>query len=63
MKIDVLTIGPDYKTLKGGIASVLEVYSKYDEQFKFLPTHSSKSTIKNILVFLLNLFEFLDRTL
>jgi len=51
MKIDILTIGPDYKTLKGGIASVLEVYSKYDAQFKFLPTHSSESTIKNILFF------------
>ena len=59
MKINVLTIGPDYKTLKGGIASVLEVYSKYDEQFKFLPTHSSKSTIKNILVFPLKYFNIL----
>jgi len=59
MKTHVLTIGPDYRTLKGGIASVLEVYSKYDKEFKFLPTHSSESTIKNILVFPLKYFHIL----
>ena len=47
----ILTIGPDYKTLKGGIASVLEVYAKYDEAFKFLPTYSSENNIVNILMF------------
>ena len=59
MKINVLTIGPDYRTLKGGIASVLEVYSNHDKQFKFLPTHSSESTIKNILLFPLKYFQIL----
>jgi len=59
MKTHVLTIGPDYRTLKGGIASVLEVYSKYDKEFKFLPTHSSESTIKNILIFPLKYFHIL----
>jgi len=51
MKTRVLTIGPDYRTLKGGIASVLKVYSKYDKEFKFLPTYSSENTVKNILFF------------
>jgi len=59
MKINVLTIGPDYKTLKGGIASVLEVYSKYDKEFTFLPTYSSENTVKNILFFPFKYFHIL----
>jgi len=46
-----LTIGPDYRTLKGGIASVLSVYAKYDPVFKFLPTYSSENNFLNILGF------------
>ena len=53
----VLTIGPDYRTLKGGIASVLEVYAKYDKTFTFLPTYSSENNFKNILLFPLNYFK------
>ena len=52
--INVLTIGPDYRTLKGGIASVLEVYAKYDKSFTFLPTYSSENNLKNVLLFPLN---------
>ncbi len=47
----VLTIGQDYKTLKDGIASILEVYAQYDKTFKFLPTYSSEDNIKNLLLF------------
>ena len=46
----VLTIGPDYHTLKGGIASVLSVYADYDKNFTFLPTYSSENNIVNILI-------------
>ncbi|CUV66435.1 conserved membrane hypothetical protein [Sulfurovum sp. enrichment culture clone C5] len=55
----VLTIGPDYKTLKGGIASVLSVYAKYDKSFKFLPTYSSENNFKNILLFPIKYFNIL----
>ncbi len=55
----ILTIGPDYKTLKGGIASVLEVYAKCDKSFKFLPTYSSENNIINLLIFPLKYFNIL----
>lgn len=54
-----MTIGPDYKTLKGGIASVLSVYAKYDKSFKFLPTYSSENNFKNILLFPIKYFNIL----
>lgn len=47
----ILTIGPDYKKLKGGIASVLSVYAKYDPIFSFLPSYSSENNFLNILWF------------
>lgn len=47
----ILSIGPDYRTLKGGIVSVLSVYSKYDPTFKFLSTYSSENNVLNILWF------------
>jgi len=53
----ILTIGPDYRTLKGGVASVLEVYSKYDKKFTFLPTYSSENNIINVLKFPINYFK------
>jgi glycosyltransferase involved in cell wall biosynthesis len=55
----ILTIGPDYKTLKGGVASVLSVYAKYDKSFKFLPTYSSEKNILNVLLFPLKYFKIL----
>lgn len=56
MKNKVLTIGPDYKTLKGGVASVLSVYAKYDINFRFLPTYSSENNVVNILMFPVKFF-------
>ncbi len=47
----VLTIGPDYTKLGGGIVSVLSTYAKSDDQFDFLPTYSSENNIVNILEF------------
>lgn len=52
----VLTIGPDYHTLKGGIASVLSVYTEYDKSFTFLPTYSGENNIVNILMFPIKFF-------
>ena len=45
----VLTIGPDYKKLRGGIAAVLSTYAKYDPNFLFLPTYSSEKNFLNII--------------
>lgn len=59
MKNKVLTIGPDYKTLKGGIASVLSVYAKYDNTFCFLPTYSSENNFINLLSFPFKYFNIL----
>jgi len=56
---NVLTIGPDYRTLKGGVASVLEVYAKYDKLFTFLPTYSSENNLINILLFPLKYFKII----
>lgn len=46
-----MTIGPDYRVLKGGIASLLEVYAKNDSSFKFLPTYSYENNIINVILF------------
>jgi len=35
----ILTIGPDYRNHRGGIGAVIEIYSKYFEKFKFLPSY------------------------
>ena len=51
MSNKILTIGPDYTRLHGGIASLIAVYAQYDKNFKFLPTYSSECNIKNILLF------------
>lgn len=47
----VLTIGPNYKTLGGGIVSVLSTYAEYDKDFLFLPTFESENNLRNILKF------------
>lgn len=49
--IEVLTIGPDYRTLKGGIVSVLRTYATHDDTFTFLPSYSSENNVKNLLAF------------
>ena len=47
----VLTIGPDYQRLGGGIVAVLSTYAKYDYKFRFLPTYNSENNIINIIFF------------
>jgi len=41
----ILTIGPDYRNHRGGIGAVLEVYSKYFENFKFLASFKVGSVL------------------
>lgn len=59
MEPHVLTIGPDYKKLGGGIASVLSTYAKYDNNFRFMPTYSSENNIINILLFPFSLLKII----
>lgn len=49
--IKILTIGPDYKKLKGGIASLLNTYSINDSNFMFKETYSYENNIVNIVLF------------
>ena len=55
----ILTIGPDYHNHRGGIGAVIEIYSKYFVDFKFLASFKVGSTLfKSIFFagFLLKLF-------
>lgn len=45
----VLTIGPNYKYLGGGIVSVLSTYAKFNKDFIFMPTFNSENNFINIL--------------
>ena len=47
----VLTLGPNYKTEAGGIASVISSYSEFFEPFHFISTTESGGAIKKILIF------------
>lgn len=60
--INILTIGPDYKKLRGGIASLLKTYELNNANFMFKETYSYENNIINIILFpikLLNIFIFL----
>lgn len=53
----ILTISPDYKNLRGGIGSVISVYSSFFEKFTFVASYKYyKSNWMNILVFFKQLF-------
>ena len=54
---NVLFIGPHYNQL-GGIASVLEVYSKSITDFNFISSYYNKNTFYNILYFINSLLKF-----
>lgn len=55
----ILTIGPDYHNHRGGIGAVIEIYSKYFENFKFLPSYRVASKLFKTLFFLLFCLRFL----
>lgn len=52
----VLFVGPDYH-LRGGMASVLEVYSRQIPAFRFLPTYRYKNPLPRTLFFALALLK------
>ncbi|MBL0358086.1 MAG: glycosyltransferase family 4 protein [Chitinophagaceae bacterium] len=54
----VLFVGPHY-SLRGGMASVLEVYSKNITDFNFLSTYVKKNPILSILYFALAMAKFI----
>lgn len=54
----VLTIGPNYKNHRGGIGAVIEIYSKYFEQFQFLPTQTEGNGLKKMLFLIRFLFKY-----
>ncbi|TDG12880.1 glycosyltransferase family 1 protein [Seongchinamella unica] len=47
----VLTVGPDYRLLRGGIASVLSSYKKFDPNFLFLPSVNHENKIVKLIRF------------
>ena len=57
----ILTIGPDYRNHRGGIGAVLEVYSKYFENFKFLASYKDGSDLYKSIYFFYILFIFIQR--
>ena len=50
-KYKVLTIGPDYRTIHGGVVAVMSTYADYSKDFKFMPTYSSENNIINVLMY------------
>lgn len=52
----ILTIGPDYHNHKGGIGSVIEIYSKYFQNFKFLASFKEGSSFYKSLFFIRSIF-------
>jgi glycosyltransferase involved in cell wall biosynthesis len=57
----ILTIGPDYHNHRGGIEAVIEIYSKYFEQFQFIPTYKVCSKLCNVFVFIGSVFKIFKR--
>lgn len=39
----IIIVGPYYKNARGGVASILNIYSKYYDEFHFIPTNRSIS--------------------
>lgn len=60
---NILTIGPDFKNHRGGVGAVLEVYSRYFEVFKFLPSFSEGTPLKKIFFFFFFLIKLIYRFL
>lgn len=54
----VLTIGCDYKTTKGGISTVIASYSHIFSPFNFIGSTQVKSKIENLLYFIYSIISF-----
>lgn len=55
----VLFVGPNYKSRKGGVSSVLRTYSDNIENFNFYPSVFFTNVIINTILFPINIFGFL----
>ncbi len=55
----VLTVGVDYKTPKGGIAYVLNAYSKFYKPFNFVTTSKGNSKVTKLFVLILAIFKYM----
>lgn len=53
----ILTIGPDYINHRGGIGAVIEIYSKYFENFKFLASFKVGSALHKLIFFFVFIFK------
>lgn len=55
----ILTIGPDHKNHRGGVGAVIDIYSKYFEQFNFIASYipgDKMSIVLNYIICLQKLF-------
>lgn len=57
----ILIVGPDYKDHRGGVGAVLDTYSRYFTNFRFICTHKSISVFGRIFLFLGSLFKLTFR--
>lgn len=55
----VLFIGPEFNGQRGGMASVLEVYSKSIPNFKFISTYHNKNIFYNIFYYFRSVLKFI----
>ena len=49
----ILTIGPDYKPPKGGIAQTISNYDRliFRDKFKYVPNSTSGSFVRKLIIF------------
>ena len=52
----ILTIGPDYNDHRGGIGAVIEIYNKYFEEFKFIPSYRAGNPLLRLYIFIISIF-------
>ena len=56
---NILTIGTDYHNHRGGVGAVIDVYSRYYEDFNFIASHKTGSALYKSSVFFLSLFKII----
>jgi glycosyltransferase involved in cell wall biosynthesis len=56
---NILTIGTDYHNHRGGVGAVIDVYSRYYEDFNFIASHKTGSALYKSFVFFLSLFKII----
>jgi glycosyltransferase involved in cell wall biosynthesis len=59
----ILTIGTDYHNHRGGVGAVIDVYSRYFEDFHFIASHKTGSVFFKCYIFLLSLGKIFSKLL